>query len=155
MKIDSVKASLLGGVLAFGVGAYVAAEETADSARSPTAESGAEATPRAVSLVEQKNIDLGSAYPNLADAAGRTFRARKIALAPGEITSELSSDGKPAIFYVTAGRVTEHRSDAVTPITHELHAAGAITKGVAHWIENDSNSPAELLVVDIIAANTD
>lgn len=152
MKIDSVKASLLGGVLAFGVGAYVAAEETADSARSQTAESAAEAAPGAIALVEQKNIDLGSAYPNLADAAGRTFRARKIALAPGERTPEMRGDGEPAIFYVTAGRVTEHRSDAGTPVAHELHADGALTKGVTHWIENNSNSPAELLIVDIITA---
>ncbi len=155
MKFDSVKASLLGGALAFVAGAYVAAEEAVDPSRPRAPESAVETTPNSIVLVEQKRIDLENAYPKLAVAAGRTFRARKIALPPGARTPELSGDGQPAIFYVTAGRVTEHRSDIRETIAHELHAAGALTRGVTHWIENDSNTPAELLVVDIVAASAD
>lgn len=99
-------------------------------------------------LVDSRVIDLAEAYPANAAAAGRIFRARKIALAPGARTDELSAAERPSIYYVTAGEIVERRNDA-PPARRTLHAAGVAGAGMPLVIENVSSAPAEILLVDL------
>lgn len=136
------------GLLAFAFaaasGAFVAAREQTASAAADVA-----ASAEPIALVDQKTIDLGTAYPDNPAAAGRTFRARKITLAPGASTTATGADERPAIYYVTAGTIVERRGETSAP--RALHEAGAIAKGEAVTLENGAAAPAEILIVDIIA----
>ncbi len=104
----------------------------------------------AMAVVEARTIDLGEAFPDNPAASGRTFRARKIALAPGTRADGLGAPGRPAIYYVTAGEVVERRGDAA-PVKRSLYEAGAATSDAPIVIGNDSEASAEILVVDLIA----
>lgn len=133
-------AALGGAVLAAQADAGAPAETAAPVERAPDSPA-----PR---LVDSRIIDLGEAYPANAAAAGRFFRARKIALAPGARTEELSAAERPSIYYVTAGEIVERRNDA-PPARRTLHAAGVAVAGMPLVIENASSAPAEILLVDL------
>lgn len=148
------KFKLLAGIaaiVALAAGAQIAAQVgPALSAPAPSAPQTEQTAVPAVSIVDQKMIDLAAAYPKLEPAKGKTFRARKVMLAPGARTPEVDGGQHPSIFFVTQGAVVEHRSDRPDATEHALHAAGSISKGITHWVENTSAEPAELLVMDIL-----
>lgn len=137
-------ASVLGGAV---VAAQTDLGAQSEAASTPGEPAAAGVEPQ---LVDSRVIDLGEAYPTNAAAAGRIFRARKIALAPGARTEDLSAAERPAIYYVTAGEVVERRQDA-PPAKRVLHAAGIAVAGAPLFIENVSAAPAEILLVDLTA----
>lgn len=84
---------------------------------------------------------------------GYVMRARYVVAAPDGHIRIHSHFGRPAFSFVVAGPVTEHRSDADTPIRHE---AGGLTADVniGQWWTNDSSdSEARWYVVDIYRAD--
>lgn len=80
---------------------------------------------------------------------GYVMRARYVVVKPGGHIRIHQHFGRPAFSYIVSGPVTEHRSDAETPIHHE---AGGLTADVniAQWWTNDSKTEeARWYVVDI------
>jgi hypothetical protein len=150
IAIPSVKTGLLAFALAFAGGALVAAQQ-GGPAPAPAAAANADAAAAAgeSALVDERTIDLGAAYPEDGAAAGKTFRARKISLAPGARAADLA--GRPAIYYVTAGEIVERSNGAAAK--RALHQAGAIGKDAAIVLENASDAPAEILLVDIVSGS--
>lgn len=129
-------------------GAVVAAQADAGAPPETAVESSPAPDGPQPQLVDSRIIELGEAYPDNDAAAGRLFRARKIALAPGARTEELSGAERPAIYYVTAGEIVERRNGAA-PAKRALHAAGVASAGMPLIIENASAEPAEILLVDL------
>ncbi|MFN0022481.1 MAG: hypothetical protein ACKVS5_01120 [Parvularculaceae bacterium] len=156
MKLNSKSAAALTLAVFFASalgGAVVAAQSDAGARPDAAVETSAPSpAPDSVQpqLVDARVIDLGEAYPDNPAAAGRIFRARKIALAPGARTDELSAPEEAAIYYVTAGEIVEKRNDAA-PVKRTLHAAGLVAAGMPLVIENASAAPAEILLVDLTA----
>lgn len=145
-----MKSLLLSAIATTAVGAGLVA--MAEPGGAPVAADLAIPAERATVAAEEMTIALSKAFPDIAAVSGRTFRARKIALAPGASTAETEGGAQPSIYYVTVGAVVERRSDRSAPIARKRHEAASFDRGVTHVIENASDRPAEILIVDIIAA---
>lgn len=129
-----------------GPGAAAASEE---GEAAPAMAADPTATPTTVAA--ERVIDLGEAFPQEAAAGGWTFRARKIALAPGASAQQLSAPLLPAIYYVTAGEIVATQ-DGAAPARKGLYEAGAVEAGERLEFANNSANPAEIVLVDLIAA---
>ena len=147
-------ASVLGAVVGAAFVLAYAAEDILPGAP-PASEQEAPSEPPAPAasssaVIHEKAIALAAAFPDLAAAEGRTFRARKIVIAPGARTEDEIGDDQPSIAYVAKGAAIERRSDAEGPIRRTLHEASGLTRGVTRSWENDGTEAAEILIVDIV-----
>lgn len=145
----------LSAVTGLALGAIVAAQDAPASLAQAPAEAASEPAAAIISVVDEKSIDLTAAYPSDPAAAGRTFRARKVALAPGARTQSIAGDNQPAIYYVTAGEIQDYRGANAAPTRRALHEAGALRRGETYQLANESDAPAEVLIVDIIEASSE
>lgn len=122
-----------------------------DLATTPVEPTAAPAPVAPLNVLDQKEIRIADAFPNLEPGRNSVFRARKILLAPGAETEVWSHEGRPGITFVATGEVLEHRAGE-RPL---MHAAGDYTldtKATVHSWSNPGSQPAVLLIVDLIPA---
>lgn len=102
---------------------------------------------RGVESVEKVGvIELGAEFP---DSEGRQMRARIFTIAPGGVVAQHTHQSRPGYAYVLSGSIIEHRSDAEAPVVRRPGDVAIERTGVAHWWENESDAPVQVLVVDI------
>ena len=147
--------------LCLGLGAAFAQDALAPPAApeiaavAPQAEANEALAPAAIAgphVLKEASIAIADAFPDLAAGQNRIFRTQILELAPGARTPLLSHQGRPAITYITAGAVVEHRDGLAEPIPHALYAATLDRAGTSHYWENVGAEPARLLIVDLIEA---
>ena len=80
-------------------------------------------------------------------AAGYRLRMRKVTFQPGGAIMKHLHDKRPGMVYVLEGEVTEFRGTTQRAVS----AGEAILEAVDtdHWVENLSDVPATLLVIDL------
>ena len=91
------------------------------------------------------HVDLAKEF---AAMKGRSFRARKIVVAPKGVVAVHEHRSRPGIAYILEGEIYEHRGGKSF-----LRKAGDYSfekTGVVHWWENRSDKEASALVIDII-----
>jgi quercetin dioxygenase-like cupin family protein len=118
--------------LAFGIGTVVGEQAP------PTGNTGTK-------VGEPEAIDLA---PWANDMKGRELRMRRFDVAPGGILGIHSHDDRPDVSYLVQGTLTEYRAGDFMKVrpSETLHSAG---KGVTHWVVNNGNTPAILIVADV------
>ncbi|HEV2547318.1 MAG TPA: cupin domain-containing protein [Stellaceae bacterium] len=128
-----MKSILLCAAIAFAVSPAVAQEAPKES--------------KGVKEEKLTTIDLGK--QNLNDYTQRQMRMREITIEPGGIVAVHSHKDRPAMDYVLAGSVVDHR-EGQQP--HAYDAGQSITEAtdVVHWVENKSTQPAKLVTVDLV-----
>lgn len=102
----------------------------------------------AVRETELASIDLGEHFDAL---RGRRMRMNRAIIDPGASGSVHSHLGRPEIVHVLKGVLVEHQGDT----SREYHAGETFVSNadmsVPHRIENRSNEPTEVLLVEIPA----
>lgn len=92
-------------------------------------------------------IDLGK--QNLNDYTQRQMRMREITLAPGGVIAVHSHKDRPAMDFVLAGSVVDHR-EGQQPHTYDAGQSITEATNVVHWVENKSARPAKFVTVDLV-----
>ena len=96
--------------------------------------------------------ELLSSFPlgkqGLDDYAQRQMRMRQITLAPGGTVGFHSHGQRPALTYILAGMLTEHRKGAADRIYHPGEVITESTD-VDHWAENRTGEAVILISVDL------
>ena len=87
--------------------------------------------------------------------AGRSFRLRRLSIAPGGVVPWHSHAERPAIIYVVSGEVTEYASNCSVPIVHHAGEAVPELHAVSHWWKNTGKGPAVLLSSDLLKVGDD
>ena len=99
---------------------------------------------KGVEISQMESLDLA---PWAQDAKGRELRIRKFVLQPGGTIAVHSHDDRPDASYLVQGELTEYQVGG--QVNHRpgdtVHLAG---KGLTHWVVNEGNVPAVLVVVD-------
>ena len=106
------------------------------------------AAPVGMSLEELGAIKLGPEFPQIPEAEHYEMRGRYVTVAAGGIVPIHSHAGRPAVTYVIAGEIVEHRSDESGAL---VRRAGDVTiddDGIAQWWENKTDRPVTMFVVD-------
>jgi len=137
--------------LAFALG--LAAASAAQAGECPAGKVGANAlagapsAPVGITDTELAAIDLANENVKLTQ---RRLRMRHMTIAPGGIVPLHDHADRPALIMVNAGQIYENSSKCSVPI---LHKAGDIAReslGTRHWWKNDTASPVELTIADIV-----
>lgn len=111
------------------------------------------ATPaRAVTDTVLASIDVAREPAAIAD---RSFRLRRLVIAPGGVVPWHSHADRPAIIYVVAGTVTEYASSCSVPIVHKAGESTPELHGTAHWWKNTGRTQAVLLSADLLKVGAD
>ena len=84
---------------------------------------------------------------------GYVLRAREVTLAPGGQVAVHRHDSRPGVAYVLQGEAVEYRQGQ-DPAIHRVGSTAFEDSDVTHWWRNESDSPARVLVVDIVHADT-
>ncbi len=87
--------------------------------------------------------------------AGRSFRLRRLEIAPGGVVPWHSHGERPAIIYVVQGTVTEYASNCSVPIVHTTGDATPELHDTAHWWKNTGKTKAVLLSSDLLKVGDD
>jgi len=82
---------------------------------------------------------------------GYNMRGRKITLAPGGATAEHSHAERPGIVYVIKGKVNEYRNGE--KIEYSAGDTWIETADTVHWVENPSDEPSVIFMVDLPKQN--
>ncbi|MEL6206546.1 MAG: hypothetical protein AAFR47_14705 [Pseudomonadota bacterium] len=88
-------------------------------------------------------VDIGGHY-NGEQGAGLSLSAYRAVIEPGGVLPSFVAAGEPLQVWVWQGEVTEHRSDADTPVVIAAEEGGALVGGATAYWENTGDSPAEL-----------
>ena len=80
----------------------------------------------------------------------RTFRLRRLEIAPGGEVPWHSHEDRPAIIYVVAGTVTEYASTCTQPIVHHAGDTSVEQATVKHWWKNTGDQTAVLISADLL-----
>ncbi len=104
-------------------------------------------------VLDTKTIPLGDAFTSLPAAKDRTFRMRKIELAPGARLPMQAHGDRPAIIYIAQGVVLEHRDGEAKAIERQTGDRVLATAEITHSWENAGTRPATLLVTEILPPN--
>jgi quercetin dioxygenase-like cupin family protein len=92
-----------------------------------------------------RSLNLEREFPT---TAGRTFRMRKITLAPGGVLALHDHNDRPALTYVLEGQVT-YRQEGKPDLVIKAGEGTAEGRGATHWAENTGTVPAVWIGVDI------
>ncbi|MGE0054706.1 MAG: cupin domain-containing protein [Hyphomicrobium sp.] len=82
---------------------------------------------------------------------GRLLRMRRLVVQPGGEVAWHSHEDRPALIYVTEGRITEYSSHCSVPIEHTAGDLSVESGGLSHWWKNNSKKPVTLLSADVAA----
>jgi quercetin dioxygenase-like cupin family protein len=91
-------------------------------------------------------FDMGK--QGLKDYEQRQMRIRRIDFEPGGIAAFHSHSQRPALSYILAGELVEHRNGA----PDRVYKAGDViteTTDVDHWAENKGTAPVTIISVDL------
>lgn len=86
---------------------------------------------------------------------GRSFRLRRLEIAPGGVVPWHSHSDRPAIIYVVAGEVTEYASTCAVPIVHKPGEAIPELHATSHYWRNTGGTKAVLLSSDLLPTGGD
>lgn len=109
----------------------------------------ADATPvRETTGVEISHVESLDLTPWAGDIKGRQLRIRKLTIQPGGVIAIHSHDDRPDGSYLVQGELVEYRAGGYVKrrAKDTAHTAG---KNVTHWVANEGNIPAVLIVVDV------
>ena len=79
----------------------------------------------------------------------RVLRGREIDIAPGGRVAVHRHDGRPGLAYIVSGQLTEHRVGVDKPVVKKAGDAVWERTGTLHWWENEGDTVARVIVVDI------
>ena len=98
--------------------------------------------------VEISHVESLDLTPWAQDAKGRQLRIRKLVIQPGGVIGVHSHDDRPDASYLVQGELTEYREGGYVKRRpgDTVHTAG---KNVTHWVANEGNVAAVLIVVDV------
>jgi quercetin dioxygenase-like cupin family protein len=98
--------------------------------------------------VEISHVESLDLTPWAHDVKGRQLRIRKLVFQPGGVVGLHSHDDRPDASYLVQGELTEYREGGYVKRRpgDTVHTAG---KNVIHWVANEGNVPAVLVVVDV------
>ena len=101
---------------------------------------------KGVQISHVESLDL---TPWADDAKGRQLRIRKFVFQPGGVSGLHSHDDRPDASYLVEGELTEYREGGFVKRRpgDTVHVAG---KNVTHWVVNEGNVAAVLIVVDFV-----
>ena len=136
---------LLACMLAAGSAAH--AGECPAGKAAANALAGAPSAPIGITDTELAAIDLANENVKLSP---RRLRMRNMTIAPGGVVPLHDHADRPALIMVTAGQIYENSSKCSVPI---LHKAGDVSReflGTKHWWKNETSSPVELTIADIV-----
>lgn len=141
------------GLATFSIVAFAslasAGECPADQVMAGAVTSGA-TEPKGVEDTVISSIDLtpkGGGFEN------QTMRMRRLVIQPGGIVPWHDHAVRPANILVVSGEVIEHRSSCKVPIVHKAgDVVAEFGADLAHWWENTSAQPVELISADIVMA---
>lgn len=131
---------------------------TASAGQCPAGKTGvgvraADATPaKGVTDKVLTTIDV-AAEP--AAIAGRSFRLRRLTIAPGGVVPWHDHAERPAIIHVVSGTVTEYASTCSVPIVHKAGETTPERNATSHWWKNTGKATAVLLSSDLLKVGTD
>ena len=83
------------------------------------------------------------------------FRARKLVIDKEGVVAQHVHQSRPGYAYIIQGEITEYRNDSNEPL---LRRAGDISHeatGITHYWKNESTTPVEALVIDILPSDGD
>ena len=83
---------------------------------------------------------------------GRVLRARELELEPGGVVAVHRHDQRPGVAYIISGEVTEHRAGASGPMVKRAGDVAFEENGTIHWWENEGDTVAKVVVIDIVPA---
>lgn len=86
---------------------------------------------------------------------GRSFRLRRLEIAPGGVVPWHSHRERPAIIYIVSGTVTEYASTCRVPIVHRAGEATPELNRTSHWWRNTGRTKAVLLSSDLLKVGED
>ena len=86
---------------------------------------------------------------------GRSFRLRRLEIAPGGVVPWHSHSDRPAIIYVVTGEVTEYASTCAVPIVHKAGEAIPELHATSHYWRNTGKTKAVLLSSDLLPTGGD
>ena len=100
---------------------------------------------KGVDISHVESLDL---TPWAHDVKGRQLRIRKLVFQPGAVVGLHSHDDRPDASYLVQGELTEYREGGYVKRRpgDTVHTSG---KNVTHWVVNEGNMPAVLIVVDV------
>ena len=80
----------------------------------------------------------------------RVLRGREIDIEPGGRVAVHRHDGRPGLAYIVSGQLTEHRVGVDKPVVKKAGDAVWERTGTLHWWENEGDTVARVIVVDIV-----
>ena len=80
----------------------------------------------------------------------RVLRGREIDIEPGSRVAVHRHDGRPGLAYIVSGQLTEHRVGVDKPVVKKAGDAVWERTGTLHWWENEGDTVARVIVVDIV-----
>jgi quercetin dioxygenase-like cupin family protein len=80
---------------------------------------------------------------------GRSFRARRLDIAPGGIVPWHSHGDRPALILISSGEITEYASTCAVPIVHKAGDVTAEKNPTAHWWKNHGTTPVVIHSFDL------
>ncbi len=80
----------------------------------------------------------------------RVLRGREIDIEPGGRVAVHRHDGRPGIAYIVSGELTEHRVGVDGPVVKKAGDAVWEQTGTLHWWENEGDTVARVIVVDLV-----
>ena len=80
----------------------------------------------------------------------RVLRGREIDIEPGGRVAVHRHDGRPGLAYIVSGQLTEHRVCVDKPGVKKAGDAVWERTGTLHWWENEGDTVARVIVVDIV-----
>jgi quercetin dioxygenase-like cupin family protein len=78
------------------------------------------------------------------------LRGREIDIEPGGRVAVHRHDGRPGLAYIVSGQLTEHRVGVDKPVVKKAGDAVWERTGTLHWWENEGDTVARVIVVDIV-----
>ena len=80
----------------------------------------------------------------------RVLRGREMDIEPGGRVAVHRHDGRPGLAYIVSGQLTEHRVGVDKPVVKKAGDAVWERTGTLHWWENEGDTVARVIVVDIV-----
>lgn len=80
----------------------------------------------------------------------RVLRGREIDIEPGGRVAVHRHDGRPGLAYIVSGQLTEHRVGVDGPVVKKAGDAVWERTGTLHWWENEGDTAAKVIVVDLV-----
>lgn len=80
----------------------------------------------------------------------RVLRGREIDIEPGGRVAVHRHDGRPGLAYIVSGQLTEHRVGVDGPVVKKAGDAVWERTGTLHWWENEGDTVARVIVVDLV-----